>query len=390
MLVGSGLAQQNDPTAKAEAERKSAAAKAAGADIEKLQAARAALAAQRDAALNAQKNREAAAAVDAAKKEAEVRLMAAAANKQKTAVAQAADEVQKAIADLHAAEAAKDEKAIRELLQHRQQVLEKYRSLLAEVPMVPAAPAVAPAEAAPAALRAVFAAQPVVNVQVVGDANNALQKEMVTRLRPILKVELGFVNRVCHPNEQQRKAIAAAGEGCLQTTATQYAAWQQSGQRGRVVVVNGRATRAVDSPKPRQMIQESVAKAVKENLPADAAAAYVEQSNERSEYRKQLTVENLVSFLDDKLVLSAVQRAAITKALAAAWDENWISQLQLLTNGSQIFPSIPDQCVVPHLRDSQRTVWQAIPNRNNSVIYDDLQIQTGVNFDDEPDAEPAQ
>jgi len=313
------------------------------------------------------------------------------ANQQKAAVATAADEVQKAIADLHAAEAAKDEKAIRELLQHRQRVLEKYRAILAEVPMVPAAPAVAPAEAAPGTLRAaVFAAQPVVNVQVVGDANNALQKEMVTRLRPILKVELGFVNRVCHPNEQQRKAIAAAGEGCLQTTATQYAAWQQSGQRGRVVVVNGRATRAVDSPKPRQMIQESVAKAVKENLPADAAAAYVEQSNERSEYRKQLTVENLVSFLDDKLVLSAVQRAAITKALAAAWDENWISQLQLLTNGSQIFPSIPDQCVVPHLRDSQRTVWQAIPNRNNSVIYDDLQIQTGVNFDDEPDAEAAQ
>ena len=133
-------------------------------------------------------------------------------------------------------------------------------------------------------------------------------------------------------------------------------------------------------------------KPVKENLPADAAAEYVEQSNAASSpsIRKQLTVENLVSFLDDKLVFSAVERAAITKALAAAWDENWISQLQLLTNGSQIFPSFPDQCVVPHLRDSQRTVWQAIPNRNNSVIYDDLQIQTGVNFDDEPDAEPAQ
>ena len=248
----------------------------------------------------------------------------------------------------------------------------------------------APADAAPGLLRAAIAAQPVVNVQVVGDANNALQKEMVTRLRPILKVELGFVNRVCHPNEQQRKAIAAAGEGSLQTAATQYAAWQQSGQRGRVVVVNGRAQRAMDSPKPRQIIQEGVAKAVKETLPAETAALYVEQSNQRPEFRKQLTVENLVSFLDDKLVLSAVQRAAITKALAAAWDENWISQLQLLTNGSQIFPSIPDQCVVPHLRDSQRTVWQAIPNRNNSVIYDDLQIQTGVNFDDDPDAEAAQ
>ena len=48
MLVGSGLAQQNDPAAKADAERKAAAAKAAGADIEKLQAARAALAAQRE------------------------------------------------------------------------------------------------------------------------------------------------------------------------------------------------------------------------------------------------------------------------------------------------------------------------------------------------------
>ena len=123
MLVGSGLAQQNDPAAKAEADRKAAAAKAAGADIEKLQAARAALAAQREAALNAQKNLEAAAAMEAAKKEAQVRLMAAAATKQKAAVAQAAEEVQKAIADLHAAEAAKDEKAIREHLQHRQQVL---------------------------------------------------------------------------------------------------------------------------------------------------------------------------------------------------------------------------------------------------------------------------
>jgi hypothetical protein len=392
-LTGFAMAQQkqDDQSAKADAEKKSAAAKAAAAEIEKLETARAALATQRNAALAAQRKVEAATA-EAAQNEAKLRGAAAAADQQRmTALAQARAEVEKSLADLRAAEAAggaNNEKAIAELQQRRTQALEKYRALLAQVPAVAPAPAVA---AAPGTLRAaVLAAQPVLNVQVVGDANNAMQREMITRLRPILNVELGFVNRVSHPNKQQRKAIAAAGEVSLQTAAQEYAIWQQSGQRGRVVVVNGRATRAVETPKPRQMIQDGVAKAVKEHLPAEAAALYVEQSNQRSEYRKQLTIENLVSFLDDKLVLSSAQRSAISKALTAAWDENWIPQLQLMSNGTQFLPSIPDQCVVPHLRDSQRTVWQAIPNRNNQVIFDDLQIQTGVTFDDSPDGEADQ
>jgi hypothetical protein len=135
------------------------------------------------------------------------------------------------------------------------------------------------------------------------------------------------------------------------------------------------------------MIQAGVAKAVQENLPASAAALYAEQSTQRTEYRQTLTVENLVSFLDEKLVLSAAQRAVIAKALAAAWDENWVWQLQWISNGSGFCPTIPDQCVMPHLRDSQRTVWQAIPNRSNRVMYDESQFQTGIMFDDGFDGE---
>jgi hypothetical protein len=371
-LLGTAVAQQKQP---ADAGAQADAAKAAANDIERLEAARAALAAQRQALQRAAKE-------DAARAQAAQQQAAGADKQRQAAVAEAAAQVQKIITQLHAAEAAggqANEKTIADLQKQRADALAAYRALLAAVPAVVPPPVPA----------AVVAAQPqpVVNVQVVGDANNALMREMLNRLRPILKVELGFVNLTCQLNDQQRKAIVAAGEESLQTAAQQYAAWQQSGQRGRVVVVNGRATRAMDSPKPRQMIQDGIAKAVKDHLPAEMAAQYAHQSEQRNEYRKHLTVDNLVNYLDDKLVLSSTQRDAISKALAAAWDDNWVSQLQLLSNGNQFVPSIPDQCIVPHLRDSQRNVWQAIPNRNNQVMFDDLQIQSGVTFDDGMDGE---
>jgi hypothetical protein len=377
-LLGVAVAQQKQPAdaaAQADAAKKVDAAKAAATDIERLETARAALAAQRNALANAAKE-------NAARAQLDQKQAAAADQQRKTAVAEAAAQVQKIITQLHAAEAAGgqgNEKTIADLQKQRADALAAYRALLAAVPAVVPPPVPA----------AVVAAQPqaVVNVQVVGDANNALMREMLNRLRPILKVELGFVNLTCQLNDQQRKAIVAAGEESLQTAAQQYAAWQQSGQRGRVVVVNGRATRAMDSPKPRQMIQDGIAKAVKDHLPAEMAAQYAHQSEQRNEYRKHLTVDNLVNYLDDKLVLSSTQRDAISKALAAAWDDSWVSQLQLLSNGNQFVPSIPDQCIVPHLRDSQRNVWQAIPNRNNQVMFDDLQIQSGVTFDDGMDGE---
>ncbi len=135
-LLGIAFAQQKQPAdaaaQQADAAKKVDAAKAAATDIERLETARAALAAQRNALANAAKE-------NAARAQLDQKQAAAADQQRKTAVAEAAAQVQKIITQLHAAEAAGgqgNEKTIADLQKQRADALAAYRALLAAVPAI--------------------------------------------------------------------------------------------------------------------------------------------------------------------------------------------------------------------------------------------------------------
>ena len=93
---------------------------------------------------------------------------------------------------------------------------------------------------------------------------------------------------------------------------------------------------------------------------------------------KQMVVDALLVMLDKRLVLTDDQRRDISKSLLEHFDENWSGSLPMLMSNPQYLPNIPDDCIVPHLRQSQRSVWQSLPNRNVQFGFD--------GFDNDPTA----
>ena len=109
---------------------------------------------------------------------------------------------------------------------------------------------------------------------------------------------------------------------------------------------------------------------IKAKLPDSASASYSKELAGRAGQRREMIAENIVAILDKKLVLTADQRDAIGKSLLANLPENQMPQLQILSSDGDSIPAIPENCLLPHLRDSQRTVWQNLPNRAVQYGFD--------------------
>jgi hypothetical protein len=123
----------------------------------------------------------------------------------------------------------------------------------------------------------------------------------------------------------------------------------------------GRFNRSLD---PRIPIAEAVAKSVAKIVPAEQAARYQKEVDERDRSRKQTVVLNLVAKMDRILVLTVEQREKLTKILEKNWKGSW--ELQTLVYGGQYFPQMPDAEITPLLTESQKTVWRG--------------VQKGINF----------
>lgn len=189
----------------------------------------------------------------------------------------------------------------------------------------------------------------------------AQQRQFVQQLRPLLRVEYYFVKRVCDLTPEQRREIARAGELALRETA-------RSPNLFGLRAVHGPQTPA-DFPDPVKAIRESLAAAVKKHLTPEQAERYREETKRRDEHWRQLALRSLVAFMDQELLLTEEQRAAIGKSLADGWDGRWAPSLSSLENLQNFFPPIPESYVVPHLSVAQKAVWNSSQPRRRGVIF---------------------
>jgi len=231
----------------------------------------------------------------------------------------------------------------------------------------------------------VKAAADAIKVEAVAGPLNPVEQQLLDRLKPLLSVELALAERVCNLDAAQRKELDDAGEECARKVARQLASPQQQViiRRGRIgggggfggggfgggFVVNGPDGSAPKTA--RELLDDSIAEVIKAKFPDGASALYSKELDRRRGERKEVIVENIVALLDSKLVLTAEQRDAIGKSLLVNLPDNQMPQLQvLMSDGSGPIPMIPENCLVPHLRDTQRSVWQNLPNRNVQYGFD--------------------
>ena len=79
-------------------------------------------------------------------------------------------------------------------------------------------------------------------------------------------------------------------------------------------------------------------------------------------YERTACVHTLVAQLDRELCLSTAQREAISRSLAAKWDDSWDALVELVAvEGTRLLPQIPDDLIEPHLESPQLDIWINLP-----------------------------
>jgi hypothetical protein len=224
------------------------------------------------------------------------------------------------------------------------------------------------------------AAADAIKVEVAPGPLDPTQQQYFERLKPMVAVEVSLAERVCNLDAAQRKVLEDAAEDCAKKTAQQLTSPQQQQIflgggviRGRVVMNGPVAFNGAGGASPktaRQLLDENIAEVIKAKFPDSASASYSKELASRASQRREMVVENIVSILDKKLVLTTDQRDAIGKSLITNLPDNQLPQLQILSSEGDAIPMIPENCLLPHLRDSQRTLWQNLPNRAVQYGFD--------------------
>lgn len=212
-----------------------------------------------------------------------------------------------------------------------------------------------------------------------------LERQFLPQFQPLLKPELAFIQRVCRLSKEQRDQIAKPAEQRLRVAVKEYAIAQNNRRQGR-----GRF-RAQSVPDPRQLVQQQLAKLVKQKLNTEQAEAYQQECDKRNAHRKHAAILSLVAKLDEELVLTVDQRGKLIESLSSNWQDAWVQSLQILIHNTQYLPHLPDQHVVPFLNETQKAVWRGAQKQSIAhgggfgfapirVMIDDADMAFDVGF----------
>jgi hypothetical protein len=220
-----------------------------------------------------------------------------------------------------------------------------------------------------------------------------IEQQMRAQLEPMLKAELSFANRAAELNDDERRTLIAGSKKWFEEFIGPFVEKQDPNQRqmmlqaGNGIWFGGQAPSRDD---PRKSIQTGVAKLVSDTLPKEKRDKYKEECRKREEFVRLATVDNLVTRIDEKVILSADQRKKVTDALIKHWDENSAPQLEAFAISATIWPGIPDQWVLPELTESQQAVLSRINRTSGRVFIGGMGFGMGgeviddIEFDDTP------
>jgi hypothetical protein len=203
----------------------------------------------------------------------------------------------------------------------------------------------------------------VVRAQPKVPALNGIQQQMRRFLEPMLKTELSFAIRAADLNDAERVQLITDGKTWFDGFLTDYLKKldpnrQQMILQGMQGVWFGNQRERPESP--RDLIQQGLAKLIKEKLPAGKAAAYDRECKLRADFARRTAVDNTVERIDEKVRLSPDQWKKITKTLKEHWDKNRDPQLEAFAMNHSMWPGAPDQLVLPELTTAQQAVLRRV------------------------------
>lgn len=184
-------------------------------------------------------------------------------------------------------------------------------------------------------------------------------------LQPLLESELSFASRASAFTDEQRKDVIHAGKKLLEQLAQDYVDKQgQPNRRNRVVfggiVQRGAIVVGGQSIDFEQEIEDSIVALLGDIVTDEQLAAFQSELEQRREFQQQVVIDALVMKLEEALYLNDEQRKKITASLAEKWDAAWAPNLMVLEQYTNYLPALPDEVVVPHLTESQKTRWNAM------------------------------
>jgi hypothetical protein len=205
--------------------------------------------------------------------------------------------------------------------------------------------------------------QVAVQLQPNAAAQNGIQQQMRKLLEPMLTTELSFAARVTDINREERRKLSTDGKAWFEKFLVDFIKKQDPNQQqmllqGMQGVWFGNQQQKVESP--RDAIRTGVAKLVNEKLSKEKAAAYADECHKRDEFARQVSVDNLVERIDEKVKLSPDQWKKVTKSLNEHWDKTRGPQLESFALNQSMWPGAPDQWVLPELSPAQQAVLKRV------------------------------
>jgi hypothetical protein len=181
-----------------------------------------------------------------------------------------------------------------------------------------------------------------------------LTARLIEQNRPVFCVEYHFLRMVCGLTEDERKAFARAAVQSFKDAMARYDEMRRAPQLRPA----GAPPRAL--PDPRKLIQEGLVRVAERHLSAERAARYREELAQRSLDRKRVTIQRLIEWLDQELILSPMQRIELATALTAGWDDAWFPTEFMLANPERYLSRIPSQNIVRWLEVDQRQLFDQL------------------------------
>ncbi len=148
-----------------------------------------------------------------------------------------------------------------------------------------------------------------------------LEAQFRPQFQQLLYVELAFLRRACKPDAKPFAEVAKAAKADLRVPLREYVV-SRSGARQ----VTGGGPNAAD---PRLEIRKLLVPLVEAKLGPEKARLYRQECDKRTEARKHAVVMNLVAALDERLVLTAQQRAKLVQSLSANYENAWDQYLEM-------------------------------------------------------------
>ena len=162
--------------------------------------------------------------------------------------------------------------------------------------------------------------------------------QLTVMLKPLIEAEILFVKKVCKPSKEELGRI----------------------RKGVEIYVDKTNPGAVASA--RTFLREPLEDGVDKYLTRVQAELYRAECQKRQAFEREACVHTLVAQLDRELLLSTAQRHAISKSLAAKWDDTWDALIELVAvEGTRLLPQIPDDLIEPHLESPQLDIWINLP-----------------------------